>query len=116
MRTPWRRRCNLVERLRPYVQPMPLSEPMASADPLRMFLYRWMIETGDPVEVIVAGFDLDLLELQKLLNREILALTETTDRVLRRKVGLTQATTAEVPFRSERGNLHGSQNRPADER
>lgn len=32
---------------------------MVSADPIRMFLYRWMIETGDPVEVIARGFNLD---------------------------------------------------------
>ena len=59
MRVPWRRRRNLAKRLRLYVRSLAPIEPVVSADLIRMFLYRWMIETGDPVEVIAKGFDLD---------------------------------------------------------
>ena len=71
MRVPWRRRRNLAERLRPYIRPLPLTEPMVSADPIRMFLYRWMIETGDPVEVIAKGFDLDVGWVADLIGGQI---------------------------------------------
>jgi len=47
---------------------------MVSADPIRMFLYRWMIETGDPVEVIARGFDLDLGLVSGLLTGRISSL------------------------------------------
>ena len=52
----WRRkRVDLAERLRPYVDVGPPPEPMVDADPIRMFLHRWMIETGDPIEVVARG-------------------------------------------------------------
>ncbi len=63
-----RKRLSLVDRLRPYLDPGPAPEPMVSADPIRMFLYRWMIETGDPIEVVAKGFDLDLSEVIELVS------------------------------------------------
>jgi len=43
---------------------------MVSADPIRMFLYRWMIETGDPVELMAKGFDVDATTICELLPGE----------------------------------------------
>ena len=72
MRAPWRRRRNLAERLRPYVhQHLAHIEPMVDVDPIRMFLFRWMIETGHPVEVIAKGFDIDVALTRRLLNGSV---------------------------------------------
>ena len=38
-----------------------LREPMVDADPIRLFLVRWMAETGDPIDIVAKGFDLDLI-------------------------------------------------------
>ncbi len=65
-----RKRTSLVDRLRPYLDPGPPPEPMVSADPIRMFLYRWMIETGDPIEVVARGFDIDAREASALVLGE----------------------------------------------
>ena len=63
-----RKTTGLVGRLRPYVDGGPPPEPMVSADPIRMFLYRWMIETGDPIEVVARGFDLDVREVWEIVS------------------------------------------------
>ncbi len=70
-----RPRIRLVGRLRPYVDAGPPTEPMVSADPIRMFLYRWMIETGDPVAVVAEGFALDRDQVVNLLSGELRHLT-----------------------------------------
>lgn len=68
----WRRkRVDLAERLRPYVDVGPPPEPMVDADPIRMFLYRWLIETGDPIEVVARGFDVDVQLLSDILDRRV---------------------------------------------
>ena len=73
----WRRkRINLAERLRPYVDPGPPPEPMVDADPIRMFLFRWMIETGDPIEVIPQGFGVDPDIVRGLLDRDTRVVSE----------------------------------------
>lgn len=65
----WRRkRTDLAERLRPYLDTSPSTEPMVDADPIRML--RWMIETGDPIEVVAKGFDLDEQLLTDILAGE----------------------------------------------
>ena len=69
MRLRWRRRRDLSERLRPYLPDRITPEPMVDADPIRMFLYRWMIETGDPIEVVAQGFDLSTEEVARLGDR-----------------------------------------------
>ncbi len=74
MRHRWRRRRDLAERLRPYLQDRITAEPMVDADPIRLFLYRWMIETGDPVEVVGRGFQLDPQLLEDILERKTRAL------------------------------------------
>ncbi len=66
---------SLVDRLRPYVDTGPSPAPMVSADPIRMFLYRWMIETGDPVEVVAKGFALGRDQVVDLLSGELRYLT-----------------------------------------
>ncbi len=78
----------MVRRLRPYMDPSPTSERVVSADPIRMFLYRWMIETGDPIEVVAKGFDVDLDQAKQLLSGSIRAIgaAEATD--LRSRLGL----------------------------
>lgn len=86
MRVPWRRRRNLAERLRPYVRSLPLSEPMVSADPIRMFLYRWMIETGDPIETVAKGFDLDPRLIWQLIEGEIHLISEAHRNELQAKL------------------------------
>ncbi len=68
MRLRWRRRRDLAERLRPYLPAGITPEPMVDADPIRMLLYRWMIETGDPIEVVAKGFDLDRPLVDELLS------------------------------------------------
>ncbi len=83
MRVPWRTRRNLAERLRPYVRPLQPSEPMVAADPIRTFLYRWMIETGDSVEVIAKGFDLDPGLVAAILSGQVRWFTATEERRMR---------------------------------
>ena len=70
-----RNRVNLVDRLRPYVDGGQPPEPMVSADPIRMFLYRWMIETGDPIEMVARGFDLDPEFANSLIEARVTCLT-----------------------------------------
>jgi len=66
----WRRkRTHLAERLRPYVNTWPRPEPMVDADPIRMFLVRWMIETGDPIEVVAKGFGIEAQLCGDILDR-----------------------------------------------
>ncbi len=81
---------DLVQRLRPYMDPSLAPERMVSADPIRMFLYRWMIETGDPIEVVAKGFDVDLDQARQLLSGSIRAVgaAEATD--LRTRLGLDE--------------------------
>ena len=74
MRLRWRRRRDLAERLRPYLPERITPEPMVDADPIRMFLYRWMIETGDPIEVVGHGFQVDPQLLRDILDRTTRAL------------------------------------------
>ena len=59
MRPRRRKRRDLAERLQSYLPLTQPSEPMVDADPIRMFLFQWMIETGDPVGMVARGFDLD---------------------------------------------------------
>jgi len=87
----WRRkRMDLAERLRPYVKPWPLPEPMVDADPIRIFLIRWMIETGDPADVVARGFDLDRREIESILNRKVSFISTAHDHELRVKLDLHQ--------------------------
>lgn len=73
----WRRkRVDLAERLRPYVDPSPPPEPMVDADPIRMFLFRWMIETGDPIEVVARGFGVDPDIVSGLPHRDTRVVSE----------------------------------------
>lgn len=69
MRLRWRRQRDLADRLRPYVAPAEAIEPMMDADPIRMFRFRWLIETGDPLEVVATGFGLDAQLITDLLDR-----------------------------------------------
>jgi len=62
---------DLAERLKPYVDVGPPAEPMVDADPIRMFLIRWMIETGDPIEVVSKGFGLDRELLEEVANKTV---------------------------------------------
>ena len=71
MRLPWRRQRDLAHRLGPYVPSAEPSDPMVDADPIRMFLFRWMIETGDPTDVVAKGFDLDLELVSGILSRRV---------------------------------------------
>lgn len=86
----WRRkRVDLAERLRPYVEQHHrlLAEPMVDADPIRMFLFRWMIETGDPIDVMAVGFDVDPQRLGGILHRTKLRLPSCVDVELRKRLG-----------------------------
>lgn len=74
MRLRWRRRRDLAQRLRPHLSDRIPLEPMVDADPIRMFLYRWMIETGDPIDVVGHGFQLDPELLADILDRTTRAL------------------------------------------
>lgn len=61
---------------------------MVSADPIRMFLYRWMIETGDPVEVIAKGFDLEVVMVAEILGGRITRLRAADMAILERNLSL----------------------------
>lgn len=85
----WRRkRINLAERLRPYVDPGPPQEPMVDADPIRMFLFRWMIETGDPIDVVARGFDVDVRLLRDIADRRLVRIPEGQARTLAGRLGV----------------------------
>jgi len=85
----WRRkRIDLVERLRPYVNTWPPLEPMVDADPIRIFLIRWMAETGDSIEVVARGFDIEPQVLGEVLGRRLRHLPEPQAVELRRRMGL----------------------------
>ena len=99
MSVPWRRRRDLAERLRPYVRPLQPSEPLVSADEIRMFLYRWMIETGDPVEVIAKGFDLDAAVVAEILDGRVTRLRAEDLASLKHKLSLDSGPDAGRPNR-----------------
>ena len=61
---------------------------MVSADPIRMFLIRWMIETGDPIELVAKGFDLNHEYVRHLLNREVVLVSRGQNCELRTKLRL----------------------------
>ena len=85
----WRRkRADLAERLRPYVNPGPPPEPMVDADPIRMFLYRWMIETGDPIDVVARGFDVEPELLRDIADRRRARMPEGRARTLAERLGV----------------------------
>lgn len=84
----------MVQRLRPYVDPCPAPERVVSADPIRMFLYRWMIETGDPIEVVAKGFDVDLDQAKQLLSGSIRAVGVAEAADLRSRLGLDEVDVA----------------------
>ncbi len=88
MRLRWRGRRDLAERLRPYLPDRIHAEPMVDADPIRMFLYRWMIETGDPIEVVAKGFALDQELLDAIARRDRLKLKRSEAGELARRLGL----------------------------
>jgi hypothetical protein len=89
MRVPWRPRRNLAERLGPYLQQhRVLSEPLVDVDPIRMFLFRWMIETGDPVAVIAKGFDIDVALTRQLLDGSVRRLPRQRSVELKAALGL----------------------------
>ena len=89
MRLPSRRRRDLADRLRPYIRPQEPVESMVDTDPIRMFLYRWMIETGDPVEVVAKGFDLPATLVDDLVSRRVGALSESDADMVSRRLGLS---------------------------
>lgn len=82
-----RKRVDLVDRLRPYGDGGEPPEPMVSADPIRMFLYQWMIETGDPIEVVATGFDVDVELISAIVNGERWWLTWPEAALLAAHVG-----------------------------
>ncbi|MEM7093696.1 MAG: hypothetical protein AAF567_11895 [Actinomycetota bacterium] len=89
MRLRWRRRRDLAERLRPYVPERIAPEPMVDADPIRMFLHRWMIETGDPIDVVARGFGIDEQLLIQIVDRDVRFLRATTAAHLAAIFGLS---------------------------
>ena len=80
----------MVQRLRPYAAPSSVPERMVSADPIRMFLYRWIIETGDPIEVVAKGFDVDLEQAKQLLSGSIRVVGAAEATNLRSRLGLDE--------------------------
>ena len=88
MRLRWRRRRDLAERLRPYLPDRITPEPMVDADPIRMFLFRWMIETGDPIDVVARGFDLTVEEVTLITERSVARLSVEEARRIGGKLGI----------------------------
>jgi len=60
---------------------------MVDADPIRIFLIRWMIETGDPIEVVARGFDLDAVLIHDIVSGETRWLSFRDESVIRGKLG-----------------------------
>ena len=96
MRLQWRRRQGLADRLRPFVATADPEEPMVDADPIRMFLFRWMIETGDPFEVVATGFDLDEGLVERVVTGQVRRLAPETARQLRLRLGINSLRAAEA--------------------
>lgn len=89
----WRRKqVDLAERLRPHVDAGPVSEPIVDVDPIRMFLFRWLIETGDSIEVVARGFDLDLDLLTSILDRRVRSISRGRATEIRHRLGMFEAT------------------------
>ncbi len=88
MRLRWRRRRDLAERLRPYLPDKITPEPTVDADPIRMFLHRWMIETGDPIEVVAKGFDLSPHVVLDLVSGERRRLRSAEASQIMKRLGL----------------------------
>lgn len=61
---------------------------MVSADPIQMFLFRWMMETGDPVEVIAKGFNVDEKMVCELLSGKRTRITKQEAILLRSRLSL----------------------------
>jgi hypothetical protein len=86
----WRpKRTDLTERLRPFITGRPAADPMVDADPVRMFLFRWIIETGDPVETVARGFDLDAQLIEDILERRVARLTESKALAIAERLGVS---------------------------
>lgn len=83
-----RKHTDLVTRLRPFINAGPTPEAMVDADPIRMFLFRWIIETGDPIETIAQGFDLDAQLIEDLLVRRLARLPESEALALAERLGV----------------------------
>ena len=64
---------------------------MVDADPIRMFLFQWMIETGDSEEVVARGFGLESAQVAALLARDTRWLGVSEDHHLRAALGLEHA-------------------------
>lgn len=79
----------LAKRLRPFVNTAPASELMVDVDPIRMFLFRWIIETGDPVETVAQGFDLDAGLIKDILERRVARLPESEALVIAERLGVS---------------------------
>ncbi len=90
MRLRWSRRRSLADQIRPYI-PCESNEPMVDADPIRMFLYRWMIETGDPIEVVAKGFDLSPALVNELISGDLRGLSSSHASEISRRLGLPVA-------------------------
>lgn len=58
-----------------------------------MFLYRWMIETGDPVDVIAKGFNLDVVLTRQLFAGSIRQLPRRASLELAEAIGLREIET-----------------------
>jgi len=65
-----------------------LSEPLVDVDLIRMFLIRWIIETGDPIEIVAKGFDLEAVLLDDLLGRRVRYLPKQQVAELAARLGL----------------------------
>ena len=89
MRLRWRRRRDLADRLRPYLPDRVAPEPMVDADPIRMFLYRWIIETGDPIDLIAKGFDLPVEVVEAILCRRVRRIELANARELAERLDLS---------------------------
>ncbi len=81
----------MVDRLRPHVDTGPPPEPLVSADRIRMFLFRWMIETGDPIDVVAQGFDVDVELASGVAEGRVHSLTSDERNSLEAKLGLERS-------------------------
>lgn len=79
---------DLANRLRPFMNGFPAGEAMVEADPIRMFLFRWIIETGDPIETVARGFDLDAELIEDILERRLARLPQSEAAAVARRLGM----------------------------
>ncbi|MCP3878906.1 MAG: hypothetical protein GY701_11025 [Sulfitobacter sp.] len=87
---------------------------MVDADPIRMFLHRWMIETGDPIDVVARGFGVDAKLLEHITDRRTSVLSAHSAAELYEQLGVDEcrSNTADTTLSTTAGLSAGCPSMP----